>query len=129
MKRPTEEPNSDSKRPKPFVSGAVKYHELGITCFIHPTPRSCGKVKQRSLVQASDLHRFSDFLVNEMDLEGNIVQMTLFEPPVVEKEEETSVLDSTAVLAQLALLIGQDQVDLLHSVTRDAPITLKVTNG
>ncbi|KAL3614602.1 hypothetical protein CASFOL_041688 [Castilleja foliolosa] len=62
--------------------------DVGILCYISHLPCFTGILKQR----------YSDFIVNEVDLEGNVVRLTSLEAPleiVVEKKREkiTDILD------------------------------------
>ncbi|XP_058106205.1 multisubstrate pseudouridine synthase 7 [Magnolia sinica] len=60
--------------------------DVGILCYISKLPGFRGVLKQR----------YSDFIVNEVDCNGNVVHLTSFDlPPEKIDEKESKILDST----------------------------------
>ncbi|KAK1311323.1 hypothetical protein QJS10_CPA08g00293 [Acorus calamus] len=64
--------------------------DVGISCFVSDTPGFRGVLKQR----------YSDFIVNEVDRDGNIVHLTCLDPPLEKsqdglRKEEANDLNAT----------------------------------
>lgn len=63
---------------------SVEESNVGITCFISKLPGFRGILKQR----------YSDFIVNEVDLDGNVVHLTsLVAPAEIAEEKEIKITD------------------------------------
>ncbi|KAL3843975.1 hypothetical protein ACJIZ3_001378 [Penstemon smallii] len=63
---------------------SVEESDVGILCYISKLPGFCGILKQR----------YSDFIVNEVDLEGNVVHLTSLEAPSeIADEEKVKIAD------------------------------------
>ncbi|KAL8265860.1 hypothetical protein R6Q59_003204 [Mikania micrantha] len=66
------------------MKAPLEESDVGISCYISPLPGFRGILKQR----------YSDFVVNEVDLDGNIVHLTSLEAPTeIAKEPETKTID------------------------------------
>ncbi|KAI7736836.1 hypothetical protein M8C21_016529, partial [Ambrosia artemisiifolia] len=66
------------------MKAPLEESDVGITCYISPLPGFRGILKQR----------YSDFVVNEVDLNGNVVHLTSLEAPTeIAEEPETKVTD------------------------------------
>ncbi|KAL8200162.1 hypothetical protein R6Q57_011501 [Mikania cordata] len=66
------------------MKAPLEESDVGISCYISPLPGFRGILKQR----------FSDFVVNEVDLDGNIVHLSSLEAPTeIAKEPETKKTD------------------------------------
>ncbi|CAN0920472.1 Multisubstrate pseudouridine synthase 7 [Linum grandiflorum] len=87
--------------------------DVGILCYISKTPGFRGILKQR----------YSDFIVNEVDTEGNVVHLTtLNAPSQVVEENETKKCDQViqesyvSEIQEFRLLTGDSNADLLEGL-------------
>lgn len=89
--------------------------DVGIACYISDLPGFRGILKQR----------YADFIVNEVDLEGNVVRLTTLEAPPepvhVAVENETNASDQLnrsydAEIESFRSLAGDSDADLLQSL-------------
>ncbi|XXG68023.1 hypothetical protein AAC387_Pa06g1223 [Persea americana] len=79
--------------------------DVGILCYISQLPGFRGVLKQR----------YSDFIVNEVDFDGNVVHLTSFDlPPEIEEEGKAQVFDSTANKSYA------DEIESFRSIAGDA---------
>ncbi|XP_074572969.1 multisubstrate pseudouridine synthase 7 [Curcuma longa] len=98
--------------------------DVGISCFVSSLPGFRGILKQR----------YSDFIVNEVDVDGNIVHLTSFDLPPEDSEGEvednacSADKDYTSVIESFRLLCGEADADALKefiakvlSSERDVP--------
>ncbi|XP_042387375.1 pseudouridylate synthase 7 homolog isoform X2 [Zingiber officinale] len=98
--------------------------DVGISCFVSSLPGFRGILKQR----------YSDFIVNEVDVDGNIVHLTSFDLPLEDTEGEvednacSDDKDYTSVIESFRLLCGEVDADALKefiakvlSLERDVP--------
>ncbi|XP_042392686.1 pseudouridylate synthase 7 homolog isoform X1 [Zingiber officinale] len=98
--------------------------DVGISCFVSSLPGFRGILKQR----------YSDFIVNEVDVDGNIVHLTSFDLPLEDTEGEvednacSDDKDYTSVIESFRLLCGEADADALKefiakvlSLERDVP--------
>ncbi|XP_074292662.1 uncharacterized protein LOC141619546 isoform X2 [Silene latifolia] len=82
----------------------VEESDVGILCYISNLPGFRGILKQR----------YSDFIVNEVDLDGNVVRLTsLSVPPELEEKKEEKVVEVldkeyTSEIEDFRLLVGAD---------------------
>ncbi|KAK1271789.1 hypothetical protein QJS04_geneDACA007517 [Acorus gramineus] len=60
-----------------FNAKTLDETDVGISCFVSDTPGFRGVLKQR----------YSDFIVNEVDREGNIVHLTCLDPPLEKSQD------------------------------------------
>ncbi|XP_048136493.1 multisubstrate pseudouridine synthase 7 isoform X2 [Rhodamnia argentea] len=88
--------------------------DVGIACYISNLPGFRGILKQR----------YSDFIVNEVDLEGNVVHLTTLDAPPepihLAEENETNASDQLdksydAEIESFRSLAGDSDADLLQS--------------
>ncbi|OMO55406.1 Pseudouridine synthase, TruD [Corchorus capsularis] len=86
--------------------------DVGILCFISNLPGFRGILKQR----------YSDFIVNEVDTEGNVVHLTSLDaPPEVVEERETKISDQlnkdyASEIEKFRLLAGDTDADRLEAL-------------
>ncbi|CAH1427928.1 unnamed protein product [Lactuca virosa] len=62
------------------MKSPLEESDVGISCYISPLPGFRGILKQR----------YSDFIVNEVDLDGNVVHLTSLDAPMEAAEEHES---------------------------------------
>ncbi|KAL7600373.1 hypothetical protein Lser_V15G22246 [Lactuca serriola] len=62
------------------MKSPLEESDVGISCYISPLPGFRGILKQR----------YSDFIVNEVDLDGNVVHLTSLDAPMETAEEHES---------------------------------------
>ncbi|XP_076899980.1 uncharacterized protein LOC143553990 [Bidens hawaiensis] len=67
------------------MKSPLEESDVGISCFISPLPGFQAILKQR----------YSDFVVNEVDLNGNVVHLTSLQPPPEIAEAEEPVTNAT----------------------------------
>ncbi|XVF31168.1 hypothetical protein REPUB_Repub16aG0122600 [Reevesia pubescens] len=85
--------------------------DVGILCFISNLPGFRGILKQR----------YSDFIVNEVDTEGNVVHLTSLDaPPEAVKEGETKISDQfnksyASEIEKFRSIAGDTDVDRLEA--------------
>ncbi|XP_022719177.1 multisubstrate pseudouridine synthase 7-like [Durio zibethinus] len=86
--------------------------DVGILCFISSLPGFRGVLKQR----------YSDFIVNEVDTEGNVVHLTSLDAPLeVVEEGETKISDQlnksyASEIEKFRSLASDTDVDLLEAL-------------
>ncbi|KAJ4969364.1 hypothetical protein NE237_016065 [Protea cynaroides] len=93
----------------------VEEADVGISCYISQLPGFCGVLKQR----------YSDFIVNEVDYDGNVVHLTSLDAPPEtveekekEKEKETSDQNDKSYAAEIELfrsLAGESDAESLKA--------------
>ncbi|XP_059435871.1 multisubstrate pseudouridine synthase 7 [Corylus avellana] len=69
-----------------MASKTVDESDVGISCYISKLPGFRGILKQR----------YSDFIVNEVDMEGKVVHLTSLDAPPEIGEETVTMIDDTA---------------------------------
>ncbi|KAK1439398.1 hypothetical protein QVD17_05216 [Tagetes erecta] len=73
---------SQSQSQSAAMKAPLEESDVGISCYISPLPGFRGILKQR----------YSDFVVNEVDLDGNVVHLTSLEAPTeIAEEPETKM--------------------------------------
>ncbi|KAK6156992.1 hypothetical protein DH2020_011240 [Rehmannia glutinosa] len=88
---------------------SVEESDVGILCYISHLPGFRGILKQR----------YSDFIVNEVDLDGNVVHLTSLEAPLETAEEKkekiTDILDKdySSEIESFRALAGDSDVEKL----------------
>ncbi|KAK6131888.1 hypothetical protein DH2020_034361 [Rehmannia glutinosa] len=88
---------------------SVEESDVGILCYISHLPGFRGILKQR----------YSDFIVNEVDLDGNVVHLTSLEAPLETAEEKkekiTDILDKdySSEMESFRALAGDSDVEKL----------------
>ncbi|KAK2992406.1 hypothetical protein RJ640_027854 [Escallonia rubra] len=86
--------------------------DVGISCYISPLPGFRGILKQR----------YSDFIVNEVDMDGNVVHLTSLEaPPEIVEEKDVKKSDQLnksydAEIESFRALAGDSDADSLQAL-------------
>ena len=92
----------------------VTNDDCGITEYITTTPGFKGILK----------HRYSDFIVHEIDLQGNLVKLTSLDPPEKGKVEKKPDVDTSAQKELLSSHLSADLITALESIvpgSKDSP--------
>ncbi|XP_043718113.1 multisubstrate pseudouridine synthase 7 [Telopea speciosissima] len=76
-----------------LVMKTAEEADVGINCYISQLPGFRGVLKQR----------YSDFIVNEVDSDGNVVHLTSLHAPPEEKEKETSDKNDKSYATEIEL--------------------------
>ncbi|CAI0384143.1 unnamed protein product [Linum tenue] len=106
--------NLVSVSPPQVPMSTIDEADVGILCYISKTPGFRGILKQR----------YADFIVNEVDTEGNVVHLTSLDAPAQEVVEETETMKSDQVTKEsyeseiqaFRLLAGESDGDLLEGL-------------
>ncbi|KAJ6397715.1 hypothetical protein OIU77_018680 [Salix suchowensis] len=85
------------------TSKTMEEPDVGILCYISQLPGFRGILKQR----------YADFIVNEVDTDGNVVQLTCLEPPpqMVEETKECEVKVSDEKMSEIRLTLVLESED------------------
>ncbi|KAG0174081.1 multisubstrate pseudouridine synthase 7 [Apophysomyces sp. BC1034] len=120
--------NGDAKRlrsdsPLPNSENKISEQRAGMTAFVNPT-----LVGFQCIIK----YRQEDFLVNEVDLEGNVVRLTSQEKPVIDNQIEKTVLEPTDFDARVTAILGSNFASELRQLldnAEDKERTVKITTN
>ncbi|KAJ6682845.1 hypothetical protein OIU74_020987 [Salix koriyanagi] len=92
------------------TSKTMEEPDVGILCYISQLPGFRGILKQR----------YADFIVNEVDTDGNVVQLTCLEPPpqMVEETKECEVKVSDEKMSESKSY--EAEIELFRSLAGDS---------
>nr|XP_018897314.1 PREDICTED: pseudouridylate synthase 7 homolog isoform X1 [Bemisia tabaci] len=91
-KRANSEELCSAKRPCDQIHSGLSEEDVGITQYVSSVPGFEAVIKQR----------YSDFQVNEIDLEGNIAKLTSLAAPPPEKKGEPTPADKEEILTVMS---------------------------
>ncbi|CAA6658521.1 unnamed protein product [Spirodela intermedia] len=86
--------------------------EVGISCYVSPLPGFRGILK----------HRYADFIVNEVDCDGNVIRLTSFDVPeegveaVEEEEQHPDDSDYGDKIQMFRSITGEEDAELLRGL-------------
>ncbi|PIA45026.1 hypothetical protein AQUCO_01700525v1 [Aquilegia coerulea] len=120
LKPPSSSCNSNFNLLETLTMKTLDESDVGISCYISNLPGFRGILKQR----------YADFIVNEVDSDGNVVHLTCLDAPheevEVKKNEETK-LSYTSEIELFRALAGDSNAELLKDLI-DKITTPGVTN-
>ncbi|TQD92978.1 hypothetical protein C1H46_021458 [Malus baccata] len=96
---------------KALMATTTEESDVGIFCYISQLPGFCGILKQR----------YSDFMVNEVDKEGNVVHLTNLDAPVEAVQESGTTTgdgtskDYTTEIESFRALAGPNDAERLET--------------
>ncbi|KAF7721208.1 hypothetical protein EC973_005108 [Apophysomyces ossiformis] len=85
----------------------ISEERAGITAFVNPE-----LVGFQCIIK----NRQEDFLVNEVDLEGNVVHLTSLEKPVIDNKIDKQILDAVEFDARVKEILGSDFASQLRQL-------------